>query len=75
MVDHPHTQARGLIVNVPRPDGTRQRQVGSPIRFSGSEAEYKGVGTAVGAHTEEVLLEIGYNQKEINSLRKAKTFG
>ncbi len=75
MVEHPHTQARGLIVNVPKPDGTSQRQVGSPIRFSASEAEYRGVGTAVGAHTEKVLLEIGYNQKEIDVLRKAKTFG
>lgn len=75
MVEHPHAQARGLIVNVPRPDGTSQRQVGSPIQFSASEAEYKGVGTAVGAHTDEVLLEIGYNQKEIDSLRQAKTFG
>jgi crotonobetainyl-CoA:carnitine CoA-transferase CaiB-like acyl-CoA transferase len=75
MAEHPHTQTRGLIVNVPKPDGTSQRQVGSPIRFSGSEAEYKGVGTAVGAHTEEVLLEIGYNQKEVDILRKAETFG
>ncbi|MCB9422020.1 MAG: CoA transferase [Ardenticatenaceae bacterium] len=75
MVEHPHTQARGLIVNVPRPNGMSQRQVGSPIRFSASEAEYRGVGTAVGAHTEEVLLQIGYNQKEFDTLQEAKTFG
>jgi crotonobetainyl-CoA:carnitine CoA-transferase CaiB-like acyl-CoA transferase len=75
MVEHPHTQARGLIVNVPRPDGTSQRQVGSPIRFSASEAKYKGVGTAVGAHTEEVLLEIGYNQDDVQRMRDRNLFG
>jgi alpha-methylacyl-CoA racemase len=75
MVEHPHTQARGLIVNVPRPDGTSQRQVGSPIRFSASEAEYKGVGTAVAAHTEEVLLEVGYNRGDIQRMRDGNLFG
>jgi crotonobetainyl-CoA:carnitine CoA-transferase CaiB-like acyl-CoA transferase len=75
MVKHPHTQARGLIVNVPKPDGSRQRQVGSPIHFSGSEAEYRWVGTAVGAHTSEVLQTAGYASHEIDQLREAGAFG
>ena len=75
MVEHPHTQARGLIVNVPRQDGTSQRQVGSPIRFSASEAESSRVGPAVGAHTEEILLEIGYNESDIQRMRDGNLFG
>jgi alpha-methylacyl-CoA racemase len=75
MVEHPHTQARGLIVNVPKPDGTSQRQVGSPIQFSGSKAEYKWVGTAVGHHTEEILLESGYNVTDIQKMQDENVFG
>jgi crotonobetainyl-CoA:carnitine CoA-transferase CaiB-like acyl-CoA transferase len=74
MVEHPQTQARGLIIDVPKPDGTYQRQVGSPIRFSASDAKYWGVGTAVGAHTEKVLLEIGYNQDDIQRMRDENLF-
>ncbi|MEJ2748680.1 MAG: CaiB/BaiF CoA-transferase family protein, partial [Anaerolineae bacterium] len=75
MVEHPHTQARGLIVNVPKPDGSSQRQVGSTIQFSGSKAEYKWVGTAVGHHTEEILLESGYNVTDIQKMQDENVFG
>ena len=74
MVEHPHTQARGLIVNVPKSDGS-QRQIGSPIQFSASEAKYRWVGTAVGAHIKEVLLEIGYNESDIQRMRDDHLFG
>jgi alpha-methylacyl-CoA racemase len=75
MLQHPQTQARGLVVAVPKPDGRTQQQIGSPYKFSGSEAVYRGVGTAVGADTAEILGEAGYNEAEITALRQAGVFG
>jgi crotonobetainyl-CoA:carnitine CoA-transferase CaiB-like acyl-CoA transferase len=75
MVDHPQTQARQMIVEVPRGDGTHQRQVGSPFKFSASQPVYKHTGPALGQHTHEILVEIGYTEEEITRLSIAGLFG
>ncbi len=65
---HPQTTARGMVVDVPKPDGAMQRQVASPFRFSGSQAQYRHIGVSVGHDTEAVLAEIDYGAEEIASL-------
>ena len=75
MLAHPQVQARNLVVNVPKPDGGVQRQIGSPFKFSEGDAEYRWVGTAVGEHTAEILAEIGYNEGEIGRLRTSGISG
>ena len=75
MAEHPHTAARGMVVEVPKPDGSSQRQIASPFKFSGSQPAYKHVGAATGAHTEELLHEIGYSEAGIHTLREAGVFG
>ncbi|HEX9373060.1 MAG TPA: CaiB/BaiF CoA-transferase family protein, partial [Roseiflexaceae bacterium] len=74
-VAHPQTIARRLVVDVPKPDGTAQRQVGCPLKFSASESEYRHIGTAPGAHTEAVLGELGYAPGEIVRLRDQGVLG
>jgi crotonobetainyl-CoA:carnitine CoA-transferase CaiB-like acyl-CoA transferase len=64
-----------MVVNVPKPDGATQPQLGCPITFSGSRAEYRHVGVPVGAHTEAVLGEMGYTEDEIQRLRGEGVFG
>ncbi|MBP6015572.1 MAG: CoA transferase [Candidatus Promineofilum sp.] len=66
MLAHPQTTARALIVNVPRADGGTQRQIANPWRFSGGTADYRHIGPALGAHTEEVLREAGFSPAEID---------
>jgi crotonobetainyl-CoA:carnitine CoA-transferase CaiB-like acyl-CoA transferase len=75
MVNHPQTQARQMIVEVPKGDGTHQRQVGSPFKFSASQPVYKHTGPALGQHAGEVLAEIGYSEEEISQFRAAGIFG
>lgn len=70
MLEHPQVQARGLVVGVPREDGSEQPQIGHPLKFSAADAEYRHTGTAVGAHTRQILATIGYNGEEIDALRK-----
>ena len=69
MLAAPHTAARGLVVDVPRPGGGAQRQIASPWRFSDGAAEYRHVGAPLGQHTVEVLTEAGFSDEEIGRLR------
>lgn len=75
MVDHPQTQARQMIVGVPGNRGARQRQVGSPFKFSKNQPFYKHTGADLGQHTGEVLAELGYSQEKIEELSAAGVFG
>jgi crotonobetainyl-CoA:carnitine CoA-transferase CaiB-like acyl-CoA transferase len=68
MTDHPQVQARQMIVDVPKGEGETQKQVGSPFKFSGTEAAYWRVGEDVGEDTAVVLAEIGYGGEEIEKL-------
>jgi len=75
MLEHPQTQAREILVDVPKSGGGSQRQVGTPFKFSGSQAEYRETGAALGAHTTELLAEAGYSDAEIGILRETGVFG
>jgi crotonobetainyl-CoA:carnitine CoA-transferase CaiB-like acyl-CoA transferase len=72
MLAHPQVQARNLVVDVPKPDGSTQQQIASPFKFSEGEAEYNWVGTAVGEHTDEVLEEAGYTQDQVERLHQSE---
>ena len=65
---HPHTAARGLVIETPRGDGTAQRQVAHPLRFSASRPAYRHIGPQLGEHTVEVLAEAGYSHEDIAAL-------
>lgn len=68
---HPHTLAREMIVEVPKPDGSAQRQVASPFKFSATHATYPHIGPPLGAHTAAILTELGYTPDEQAALRTA----
>ena len=75
MVDHPQTRARNMVTGVPKPDGTVQKQINSPFKFSRTPPEMRRTGPALGEHTEEVLREAGYGEAEIEALRQKQVFG
>lgn len=74
-VTHPHTQARNLVVDVPKPNGGTQRQIGNPFKFSAGTPAYRHTGGALGEHTESVLREAGFSAKKIDALRQNGVFG
>ncbi len=75
VAQHPQTQARELVVSVPKGDGTSQWQIANPIRMSACQPEYHHIGPALGEHTGAVLLEAGYTVLEIKTLREAGVIG
>ncbi|MDF3029495.1 MAG: putative Alpha-methylacyl-CoA racemase [Moraxellaceae bacterium] len=68
--EHPQIKARELLVDVPRPDGGTQKQLGAAIKFSKTPASFRFIGTELGSHTDEVLREHGYAAEEIGALRR-----
>lgn len=68
---HPHFQERGMYIEIDNTDGSKLQQVASPIKFSGSETEYRHAGAKLGAHTNQVLADLGYDEKSIKDLREA----
>ena len=67
-LQHPQIQERGMVVEVPKPDGGTQKQVASPIHISDHTPNYQFIGSQRGSHSEEILGELGYSQAQIQAL-------
>jgi len=71
-VEHPQLKARELVAQVPRADGSTQAQMACPLKFSEGLPAPRHIGAAVGAHSDEVLMELGLSPQRISELRSAK---
>lgn len=74
-LNHSQTRARDMVVEVPVPGGGTQRQLGCPIKFSSARPDYRHTGVEAGAHTGEILRELGYSEEEIETLQEEGLFG
>jgi crotonobetainyl-CoA:carnitine CoA-transferase CaiB-like acyl-CoA transferase len=64
----PLARAAGVFVDVPTEDGALKPLVASPADFGGTVIN-PGPAPQLGQHTEQVLLELGYQPSEILALR------
>ncbi|AHZ72137.1 Alpha-methylacyl-CoA racemase [Pseudomonas mandelii JR-1] len=71
-VQHPQLQARKLVTQVPRGDGSAQAQMACPLKFSEGLPEPRHIGAVLGQHTDQVLGELGMSAERIAELRRAK---
>ena len=69
-----NTKAREMIVEFALPSGEKLKQIANPIKFSNTKQEYRSIGCLAGTHTREVLLEIGYTEKQIQDYEKEGVF-
>jgi crotonobetainyl-CoA:carnitine CoA-transferase CaiB-like acyl-CoA transferase len=66
----PQVRASGAFVDVPQGDGTTAPGVASPVDFSDTRWSPGGPAPECGQHTEEVLLELGYDWEAIAGLKE-----
>jgi crotonobetainyl-CoA:carnitine CoA-transferase CaiB-like acyl-CoA transferase len=71
-VTDPLARAAGGFVEVPAPDGGEPvTMVASPTDFSGTPSVARCMSPEFAQHTEEVLLELGYDWDKIVELKEA----
>ncbi len=66
----PQIRARNMIVEVETPTGEKVKQVGISIKLSDTPGSIRSLAPRLGQHTEEVLGELGYSQKDIERWRE-----
>ncbi len=71
----PQLIARRMIIEVDHPTMGRVKQVGSMHKLSDSPVEVRNWSIRFGQHTEEIILELGYDKTHIDELFKAEVIG
>jgi len=71
----PHVAARGVIERHDLPDGTPIDLVGAVPRLSATPGATRWVGPELGAHTREVLAQLGIGDAELETLRRDGVVG
>ncbi len=67
--EHPQIAARAMVAEVPRADGSTQRQIAFPIKFSKEKPVYRHIGAKLGEDTAAVLRSLGYDDAQIKALQ------
>ena len=66
----PQIVDRKMIMDLDHPSLGKVKQVGFPLKLSNTPGKFKTFGPISGQHTVPILKELGYNDEEIDSLRK-----
>jgi crotonobetainyl-CoA:carnitine CoA-transferase CaiB-like acyl-CoA transferase len=68
LLEHPQTQSRGLALQYEGDSNNGLQAVPYPIIFDAQPRELGRVPPALGEHTREVLLEVGYSDEAIAAM-------
>jgi crotonobetainyl-CoA:carnitine CoA-transferase CaiB-like acyl-CoA transferase len=66
-IEHPQTQARGMVLELDHPQAGRTRALGNPLHFSATPGGTTRPAPVLGQDTREVLRECGYSDAEIDA--------
>lgn len=69
-LDHPQTEARGLVVETDHAELGRIKSIGYPVMFNGEPRASKLPAPLHGQHTAQVLAAAGYGSSEIDDMAK-----
>jgi crotonobetainyl-CoA:carnitine CoA-transferase CaiB-like acyl-CoA transferase len=71
VLDHPHTQASGIVMDYEHPSAGAIKAVGLPLTLGDAPHEAGEPPPLHGQHTETILAELGYSESRIEDLRAA----
>ena len=74
LIADPQARAAGTFVAAPTADGSAE-MVASPADFAGTPWAPAGMPPEFGQHTEEILLELGYDWERIAALKESGAIG
>ncbi|MDY7031815.1 MAG: CaiB/BaiF CoA-transferase family protein [Thermodesulfobacteriota bacterium] len=74
-VDSDQAKERGVLVDIPAPDGKDITQIAYPVKFSNFTPEYKRCGCKLGEDTMEIMESLGYDRAEIEKIKEKGVFG
>ncbi|HEX6493773.1 MAG TPA: CoA transferase, partial [Candidatus Dormibacteraeota bacterium] len=69
----PHVRARGMLEDVVHPGGATIPVTGPPAKFSRTPTRVRTPAPPLGAHTDEVLAGLGYDEARIQRMRDEHT--
>lgn len=72
MHEHPHTRARGMVVEVDHSRAGPVQTIGLPIKFSRTPGGVRSAAPTFGEHSRAILVELGYDAAAIDALADAK---
>jgi crotonobetainyl-CoA:carnitine CoA-transferase CaiB-like acyl-CoA transferase len=70
MLAHPHTAARGIVLDYQHPDLGALKTIAHPVVFNGEVRAVKSAPPRHGQHTREILASLGYENDRIDALEK-----
>lgn len=71
MAEHPQYWANDYLVEIDTPHLGKMRVPGPPIHMSETPPRVQGAGPILGMHTEDLLLEAGYDWADIERLKES----